>query len=274
MNNENVLRKILSWIIIVFGLILFAIPIVFIFINSFKSQFFIDSSFFSLPDFDSFVGLENYFAAIIRTDILQAFVISFIICAAATFFIIYFSSMAAWMIVRTKNILTRLLYIFFIFSMAIPFESVLFTIPQLLKVFQLNNILGAIIIYIGFAIPINVFVYSLFIKQSPKSIEEAAFMDGCSFFGVFFKIVLPSLKPVSVALALLNFVWVWNNFLIADIVLSSNFKTVAMVIEAVGSGAYRNSAILVVVLLICLVACFIFYRLYNKYIVKKIENIK
>jgi raffinose/stachyose/melibiose transport system permease protein len=155
--------------------------------------------------------------------------------------------------------------------MTIPFETVLFTLSGVTKVFQLNNPIGAIIIYTGFAIPLNVFIYSIFIKRIPVNIEEAAFIEGCSAISVFSKIIFPSLKKISLALLLLNTVWIWNNFLIADIVLGPEYKTIPAIIETLGASAARNNAILTAVLLMSLLPSILFYRWFSKLIIKRVQ---
>ncbi|MDR1952748.1 MAG: ABC transporter permease subunit [Elusimicrobiota bacterium] len=273
MKENGFLVKIISSIVMVFSAILFIIPIVFLFINSFKGQSFIEKSFFSVPDLESFVGFGNYFEALIETDFLFSLIISIFITAISVWFIMFVSSMAAWMISAAKNIFSKILFFFFLFCLAVPFETMMFIFPQMLRYLDLNNPLGIIFINIGFAIPFNIFVYSLFAGLIPANIEKAAFLEGCSPIRIFFEIISPILRPVTLALALINTVWLWNDFLISGSVLgTASYKTLPLFIADLGLYQSSKPGVFIAVLVLSLIPIFVFYKRFNSRIVRKIED--
>ena len=139
--------------------LVFVAPIVIVFINSFKGQFFITDSPFTLPDGDTFVGLENYVTGIKRTDFISSFGYSLFITLASVFAIVLFCSMAAWFLARVKNKVTQAIYYTFVFSMIVPFQMVMFTMSKVANVLQLDNPLGIVFIYLGFGAGLSIFMF-------------------------------------------------------------------------------------------------------------------
>ena len=230
-NEGNLFEKTFSSVLLIVLAIIFAAPILLLLINSFKEEFYILDSYIYPPNFESFAGIENYFAALIRTDMLKAFFLSALISFVPVWFIVRFSAMAAWMAVRTSGILSRALYVFFGLCLSVPFISLAWTLPESFKFFGLSNPIGAVIFYIAAGIPFNFFVYAFFFKRLSVSIEEAAFMEGYSQLSIFFKVSFPSLKKVTSVLWLINALWIWNDFLAQNLILGIDNKTLPMLIR-------------------------------------------
>ena len=194
--------------------VLFIAPIVIVFMNSFKSKLFINSTPFAFPNADSFVGLANYGEGMIKTGFLQAFFITLFITVASVFLIVMLTSMTAWYLVRVKSRFTKVMYYLFAFAMIVPFQMVMFTLVKVSNMFNLDNLIGIIFIYVGFGAGLSVFMFTGFIKSIPVSLEEAAMIDGCSIMQIYFKVVFPVIRPIIMTVAILNAMWIWNDYLL------------------------------------------------------------
>ncbi len=248
----------------------FLFPIYLVFVNSFKSKFNIISEPFSFPNEDTFVGLENYFNGIESSGILEAFVRTSIITVGSVVVIIIFTSMTAWYITRVKSKLTKGIYYLFLFSMIVPFQMVMFTMTAVCYKLGLNSVLGIIPVYLGFGSGLSVFMFSGFVKSLPREIEEAAMIDGCSPIKTFFYVVFPILKPTAITVAILNAMWIWNDFLLPYLLLGSKNKTLSVAIQLTMQGAYGaiDWGGFMSMLVIAIIPIIIFYLICQKYIIK------
>jgi raffinose/stachyose/melibiose transport system permease protein len=121
--------------------------------------------------------------------------------------------MAAYVLSRNRTRLNRFLYFFIVLGIALPLNF--FTLTKVMQWTQLiNTRIGIIILFSATQIPFSVFLIYGFVGTVPRDLDEAAIIDGCSPFRLFFSVVLPLLKPVLVTAAVLNFVGVWNDFLL------------------------------------------------------------
>jgi raffinose/stachyose/melibiose transport system permease protein len=150
----------------------------------------------------------------------RAFWNSLIITVISNIGLVVISSMAAWKMVRTPGKFSKILFALFVSAMVIPFQTVMIPLMKLGGTLNLtNSIPGLIIMYFGFGVPLSLFLYHGFIKTVPIEIEESARIDGCSQFGVFWRIVFPLLKPITVTVVILNTLWIWNDYLLPLLVL-------------------------------------------------------
>lgn len=179
--------------------------------------------------------------------------------------------MTAWYITRVKSKVTSSLYYLFVFSMIVPFQMVMFTMSKIANMLNLDNPLGIIIIYLGFGSGLSVFMFSGFVKSIPIDIEEAAMIDGCNPIQTFFLIVLPLLKPISITIAILNVMWIWNDYLLPTLVLGSDYKTLPMAVQYLrgGYGAVDMGAMMAV-LVLAIIPIVIFYLVCQKHIIEGI----
>ncbi len=247
----------------------FIFPVAVILINSFKAKFSINASPFSLPLGDEFVGLSNYTTGIGNTGFPTAFGWSVFITVFSVALIILCTSMCAWYIVRVKNILTSGLYYALVFSMIVPFQMVMFTMSKTANVLHLDNPLGIILIYLGFGAGLSVFMFTGFIKTVPLGIEEAATIDGCTPLKTFMLVVLPILKPTAITVAILNTMWIWNDYLLPYLVIGSDYKTIPVAIQYLkgGYGSVDMGAMMAM-LVLSVIPVIVFYLSSQKYIIK------
>lgn len=220
--------------------VFFLFPVFVILQNSFKNRFMIMSSPFKLPDTESFTGLTNYFNGIKASGFFSAAGVSLFVTVLSVCAIILFSSMTAWYIVRHKNVFTNALYLAFVFSMIVPFQMVMYTLTYMAVKLNFTNPLGIIVIYMGFGAGLSVFMFTGFIKGIPKDIEEAAKIDGCNMLEIFFKVVFPILKPTTVTVAILNAMWIWNDYLLPYLILGAKYKTIPVAVQLTMQGAYGS----------------------------------
>lgn len=250
--------------------VIFLIPIIIVFINSFKSRIYISNEPLKLPNSETFVGFENYINGITSSDFFSAFLRSLFITVVSVVLIVLFASMAAWYIVRVNSKVTKTIYYLLVFSMIVPFQMVMYTMTYVINKANLDNILGITLVYLGFGAGLSVFMLCGFIKSIPLEIEEAAMIDGASPIQTFFTVVFPMLKPTAITVAILNTMWIWNDYLLPYLVLGSDDKTIPVAIQLAMQGAYGSTDYggFMAMLVLAIVPIIIFYIFCQKYIIK------
>ena len=261
--------RLITAILVVLG-VLFLVPIFLVLLNSFKSRLYISGEPFALPNADTFVGLENYIRGLTSAGFFAAFGRSVFITVAAVALIVLCTSMTAWYIVRVRNRLTKLLYYLFVFSMIVPFQMVMFTMTYVVGRIGFDNVLGIIPVYLGFGAGLSVFMLSGFIRSIPLDIEEAATIDGCSPWQCFVHVVFPVLRPTAVTVAILNAMWIWNDYLLPYLILGTRQKTVPVAIQIAMQGAYGATDYggLMAMLVLAIIPIITFYLIGQKYIIE------
>lgn len=249
--------------------IIFIVPIIIVAINSFKGQFFISDAPFSLPNNETFVGFENYLNGVEKTGFFMAFFYSLFITVSSVAVLTLGTSMTAWYLARAKNKLSSLLYYLFVFSMIVPFQMVMFTMSKIANVLRLDNPLGIIIIYLGFGAGLSVFIFTGFVRAIPLEIEEAAVVDGCNPVRLFFSVIFPILRPTAVTVAILNTMWIWNDYLLPYLVIGNEYKTLPIAIQYLQGGyGSRDMGALMAMLVLAIIPIVVFYLICQKYIIK------
>lgn len=251
--------------------VIFLTPIFFVVVNSFKGKFYISDAPFALPNGETFAGITNYQNGIERTNFFQAFGCSLFITVGSVLAILLFTSMTAYYLTRVKGWFTDALYYMFVFSMIVPFQMVMFTMSKLANSFGLNNPPGMILLYLGFGAGLSVFMFCGFIKSIPLEIEEAAMIDGCNPLQTFFRVVMPILKPTAITVAILNAMWIWNDYLLPYLVigLSTEYKTIPVAVQyLVGSYGSKDIGAMMALLVLSIIPIIIFYLVCQKYIIE------
>ena len=263
------LSNILIFVLLAFLSFVFLIPIITVVLNSFKDKFSISQQPFILPNSDTFAGFENYISGVNDTGFLSAFFWSLFITVCSVVIIVLFTAMTAWYITRIKTRFTSVLYYLFVFSMIVPFQMVMFTMSKIANVLRLDNPVGLILIYLGFGAGLSVFIFSGFIKSVPLSLEEAAIIDGCNPLQTFWRVVFPILKPTAITVAILNTMWIWNDYLLPYLVIGSDYKTIPIAVQYLkgGYGSVDMGAMMAM-LVLAIVPVVIFYLSCQKYIIK------
>lgn len=246
------------------------VPLFLVVQNSFKSRFYISGDPFALPNKETFVALENYIGGLSAGGFFAAFGRSLLITVVSVGLIVLCTSMAAWYLMRVRTALSKGMYYLFVFSMIVPFQMVMYTMTYLVGQAKLNTVLGMPFIYLGFGAGLSVFMLCGFIRGIPRELEEAATIDGCNPVQTFFLVVLPLLKPTAVTVAILNTMWIWNDYLLPYLVLGTEKKTVPVAIQIAMQGAYGSTDYggLMAMLVLAMIPIVVFYLFCQKYIIK------
>jgi len=155
--------------------------------------------------------------------------------------------------------------------MVVPFQMIMFTMSKLADMLKLNNPLGMIVLYLGFGAGLSVFMFCGFVKGIPLEIEEAAMMDGCNPVKTYFRIVLPILKPTAITVAILNAMWIWNDYLLPYLVIGvgTSYKTIPVAVQyLMGSYGAKDYGALMALLVLSIIPIIVFYLFCQKYIIE------
>lgn len=213
--------------------VLYLYPIVMVLMNSLKVETAITTnSAFTLPDAATFAGLANYVNAIGAKGFLKSFGYTLFITVSSVALILLCCSMCAWYITRVNSVISKVIYYLCVFSMVVPFQMVMFTLSQTADRLHLNTPWNICVIYLGFGAGLAVFMFCGFMRSIPIEIEEAALIDGCNPIQTYFYVVFPILRPTMISVAILEAMWVWNDYLLPTLVLNiQKYKTISMLIQ-------------------------------------------
>ncbi|MFC5774039.1 carbohydrate ABC transporter permease [Ectobacillus antri] len=197
--------------------IVFLVPFYYVISNSLKTYADILTNTSAWP---KVFNWNNYVMAWENMNYGKVFFNSLLVTVGSNLVIVLFCSMAAYKLVRTKSRLSSAIFFIFVAAMVIPFQSIMIPLVKVTSsIGLLNSIWGLVIMYLGFGSGLSIFLYHGFMKSIPVELEEAAIIDGCSPFMVFWRIVFPLLKPITVTIMILNSLWIWNDFLLPSLVL-------------------------------------------------------
>lgn len=249
--------------------LVFLMPIFVVLMNSFKGKFYISDAPFALPDGETFAGLTNYIDGVSKTGLPSAFCYSLFITVFSVLVIVFFTSMIAWYITRVKTWWTKILYYMFAFAMIVPFQMVMFPMSKIANILRLDNPVGILVVYLGFGAGLSVFMFCGFVKAVPIEMEEAAMIDGSSPIKMFFLVVFPMLKPTAITIAILNAMWIWNDYLLPYLLLGTDYMTIPIAIQYLqgGYGSIDMGAMMAM-LVLAMIPIIVFYLLCQKHIIK------
>jgi raffinose/stachyose/melibiose transport system permease protein len=230
---------------------------------------FISNEPFSFPNAHTFAGNENYISGSKKIKFFNAFGYSLFITVFSVISISLVTSMLAWYLTRVKTKFTSFAYYLLVFSMIVPFQMVMFTMSKTANMLHLDNPIGIIVLYIGFGAGLGTFMFSGFIKSIPISLEEAAMIDGAGPVKTFFLIVYPMLKSTAITVAILNTMWVWNDYLLPYLTIGTEYKTIPVAIQYLrgGYGAVDMGAMMAM-LVLAMIPIILFYLSAQKYIIR------
>lgn len=247
----------------------FLLPVVLVLVNSFKSRLYISDTPFTLPNGITFVGLENYLTGLRTAGFAAAFGRSVFITVGSVALLVVGCSMTAWWLARSRTRLSKWLYLLFVFSMIVPFQMVMYTMTYVVGRLGLDTLVGILPVYLGFGSGLSVFILTGFVRGIPQSVEEAATIDGAGPLSCFFRVVFPILRPTAITVAVLNAMWIWNDYLLPYLVLGTDQKTVPVTIQIAMQGAYGATDYggLMAMLILAILPIIGFYLVGQKYII-------
>ena len=252
--------------------VLYVLPVVMVAINSFKLTTFVKTETFSWPTAESFAGLDNFIKGLTfgNYPFLKSALFSLVITLLSTALILLFTSMAAWYIARVDSLFCRIVYFACVFSMVVPFQMVMFTLSKTADTLKLNTPWTIPIIYLGFGAGLAVFMFTGFVKSIPLDIEEAAAIDGCGPLRTYFSVVLPMLRPTMISVAILEIMWVWNDYLLPYLVLDrTQYMTIPIHVQYLkGSYGVVDLGATMALILLSIIPVIVFYLTCQKHIIK------
>jgi len=270
--KQSIVKKIAWNVLAVVVAIMFLSPLYIVFTNSFKTSKGIFLNVLALPGSGTFT-LNNYIQAFKDLNFIHSFLNSLFITVTSTVLIVIFASMAAWMLVRSKSKWSTFLFFLFAAAMLIPFQSVMLPLINLMGKLHLLNPVGLVFMYLGFGSSLSIVLYHGFIKGIPVELEEAAIIDGCSKFQVFWLIVFPLLKPITVTVCILNSMWIWNDFLLPQLVINRpQWHTIPLKMFYFFGQYSKRWDLALAGLVIGMIPIIVFYFFAQKHIVKGVTQ--
>ena len=246
-------------------------PIFIVLVNSLKTNAAINLDTFAFPTSNTFMGLQNYIKGMTfgNYPFYKSVEYSLMITLLSAALILVCTSMAAWYISRVDSLVCRIVYYLCVFSMVVPFQMVMFTLAKTADTLKLNRPWTIPIVYLGFGAGLAVFMFTGFVKSMPIAIEEAAMIDGCNPLQIFFQVVCPILKPTMISTAILETMWVWNDYLLPTLVLDiKTFRTIPMAIQYFrGSYGKVEMAPMMACIMITVLPVIVLYLVCQKYII-------
>ncbi len=265
--QKNALSVVMSIITVVYIL-----PIFIVLMNSFKGNTYVKTQTFNWPSGETFVGWANYIKGFTfgNYPFFMSIGNSFIITLLGTALILLCTSMAAWYVVRVDNVLSKVAYYLFVFSMIVPFQMLMFPLAKISDTLHLNTPLSIPIVYLGFGAGMATFMLTGFVKTIPVEIEEAAAIDGCNPFQTFFIVIVPMLKPTMISVAILEIMWIWNDYLLPYLVLDrTKYMTIPIHIQYLqGSYGSVDLGAIMALIVLSIIPVIVFYLTCQKYIIK------
>ena len=256
--------------------VFYVMPVIIVLYNSFKTNTGIARNLFALPNAETFYGFENYVKGMTfgNYPFWEAALWSTFITIGGVVLILFCTSMAAWYIQRSNTIVCKIIYFFCIFSMVVPFQMVMFTLSDTANRLNLITPWGILLIYLGFGAGLAIFMFSGFVKSIPIELEEAADVDGAGPLRTFFGVVLPIMKPTFISVAILETMWIWNDYLLPYLILDGKlYRTIPIHMQFL-NGSYGQSdhgAIMALVVL-SILPIVIFYFACQKYIIEGVVS--
>lgn len=273
MQEKKKVVDIVIYVVLTVLAVAFLVPIALVIMNSLKSKLYISTTPFVFPNEENFVGLKNYVEGLTKIHFFDSVGYSLFITVFSVLAIVIFCSMTAWFITRVKTKLTSAIYYMFIASMVVPFQMVMYTMTKTADVLKLNNYVGIIVIYLGFGAAMAVFMFSGFVNGIPMELEEAALIDGCNPLTMFIKVVFPMLKPISITVAILNAMWIWNDYLLPYLLIGTKYRTIPVAIQYLKSGyGSIDYGHLMAAIVVALIPIVVFYFACQKYIIEGIVD--
>lgn len=267
-------RKMSSILISVFlsvGAVISFFPVYMAIINSFKTQGEMFASFTSLP---TTLNFDNYIQAFERIQLVQSTINSTVVSVLGIGGIILCSSLAGYKLSRTPGKLSAFIFSLFVASMLVPFHSMMIPLTRMAKTLNVSgSTYGLALIYIGLGVNMAIFLYHGFVKSIPRELEEAAVIDGCNQLQTFFRVIFPLLLPISVTIAILDFLWIWNDFLLPLLMLTdSNDYTLILSTNALFGEYTKEWSLILAALVLTAIPVIIIYSFFQKFIMHGIAE--
>jgi raffinose/stachyose/melibiose transport system permease protein len=246
-------------------------PLLMAFMNSFKTNGELLINVMSLP---RQFKLDNYIRTLDKMHYFRSLINTVILAVCGVGMMVLFSALAGWRLCRTKTRLSSFLFSLFVFSMLIPFSSIMIPLYRVVLALGIkNSLLGLSLVYAGLGVSMAVFLYHGFVKGIPYELEEAAAIDGCGLLMTFFRVLMPLLTPITATVVITNVLWIWNDFLLPLIVVSRNEKYTLLLSTNTLFGQYSSDwTAILSALILAAVPMILFYSLFQRRILQGIAD--
>ncbi len=274
MKGRHLAGQVVMHMVMILMALLILFPLLFLLINSFKSNNEIIASPIALPETWTLAYMIN---AAQEIDFFHSIGVTFMVTFCSLVLIILTSSLAAWAMVRSKTAFANVLFMCFTAAMLVPFQSLMYPLLNVFDHLGLKNLPGLVIMYGGFGLSMSVFLYHGFIKSVPASLEEAALIDGANLFQMFFYVVFPLMKGTTVTVIVLNGMWIWNDYLLPFLAIGNREGATTLTLELyfakLTSGQYGNPWELIFpAVFITIIPIILVYIFLQKYIVSGVAE--
>jgi raffinose/stachyose/melibiose transport system permease protein len=269
--KEKRLGNILVYTFLIIMMVYWLFPLFIALMNSFKTNGELLTNVMSFPKKLQF---DNYIRTFEKMNYLRSLFNTVLLASIGVALMVLFSAMAGWRLARTKTKLSNFLFALFVFSMLVPFSSIMIPLYKVMLTFGIkNSLFGLSFVYVGLGVSMAIFLYHGFVKSIPEEIEESAVMDGCNSFQTFIYIVFPLLKPITMTICITNVLWIWNDFLLPLIAISDNKKYTLLLSTNTLFGQYSSDwTAILSALILAAIPVIIFYALFQKNILKGIAD--
>ncbi|WP_100528367.1 carbohydrate ABC transporter permease [Paenibacillus sp. GM1FR] len=265
------LNSYLIRLLLILGSLVAMLPIYMAVVNSFKTQGEMFQSFLALP---TTLHWENYSDAFNKINLLGSSMNSAIVSFLGIGGIVFCASLAGYKLSRTSGRLSNLIFFLFVASMLVPFHSIMIPLTRVAKGMGVQgSTYGLALIYIGLGVNMAIFLYHGFVKSIPRELEESAQMDGCNELQTFFQIIFPLLLPITVTIAILDFLWIWNDFLLPLLMLTDVNRYTLILSTNMLFGEYNKEWPLILSsLVLTAIPVILIYAFFQKFIMEGIAE--
>lgn len=271
MRKKRFINNTIVYTLLVIATLFCLFPLFMALMNSFKSN---KELLINVMSFPTSFKFDNYVRTIEKMHYVRSLTNSVFLSFTSVIMIVFFSALAGWRLCRTKTKLSSAIFGLFVFSMLIPFSSIMIPLYKVVLALKIkNSLLGLSFVYAGLGVSMAIFLYHGFVKGIPLELEEAAAIDGSSKMKTFFFIILPLLKPITATIVITNVLWVWNDFLLPLIVISNNKKYSLLLSTNTLFGQYSSDwTAILSALILAAIPVIIFYSIFQKQILKGIAD--
>ena len=265
------INSLLIGLILSVGALFTCFPIYMAVVNSFKTQGEMFESFVALP---TKLHFENYSQAFEKINLLNSSLNSVIVSVIGIGGIVFCSALAGYKLSRTRGKLSNFIFLLFVASMLVPFHSIMIPLTRMAKTMQVQgSTYGLALIYIGLGVNMAIFLYHGFVKSIPRELEESGQIDGCNEFQTFFRIILPLLLPITVTIAILDFLWIWNDFLLPLMMLTDVYNYTLILSTNMLFGEYNKEwSLILASLVLTAIPVVMIYAFFQKFIMEGIAE--
>ncbi|TFE23772.1 carbohydrate ABC transporter permease [Cohnella luojiensis] len=265
------LYSVLAWLVLGVLAVYFLFPIYMALINSFKSQGEIYKSVLKLP---SSLNFDNYTEAFTKANLLKSGLNTVIVTVTGIVLIVFCSSLAGYKLSRTRGRLSGAIFMLFVSSMLVPFQTIMVTLTKMARDLGLQGSpLGLGIVCAGLGVNMAVFLYHGFVKGIPRELDESASIDGAGEWRAYFTVIFPLLLPITFTIIVLNLLWLWNDFLL-PVLLLNDYRAYTLVLSInMFFGKYsRDWTLILASLVMSSVPIIVIFAIFQRWIIQGITE--